>query len=120
LLNTQNFDVASNSWEFTSALFDSVFAPGALTDISALLTAATNGRHGLGTINVFAAGNNYQQGDDTNLHSFQSSINGITVAALDDNGTVNGTAATGGRYSTQGATILVSAPGTGIISDTIV
>lgn len=66
---------------------------------------------------MFAAGNGYQDGDDTNLHAFQSSINVVTVAALDDNGTVD---APGGRYSTAGATILVSAPGTGILSDTIV
>jgi subtilisin family serine protease len=117
LLNSANFDIANNSWEFTSPLSDSVFNPDAENAITALLTAAETGRGGLGTINVFAAGNYYQSGDDTNLHAFQSSINGITVAALDDNGTVN---APGGRYSTAGATILVSAPGTGIISDTIV
>jgi len=117
LLNTQSFDVANNSWAFTGALEDSVFDPNASTATSALLTAATNGRGGLGTINVFAAGNGYADGDDTNLHAFQSSINVVTVAALDDNGTVN---APGGRYSSRGTTILVSAPGTGILSDTIV
>lgn len=117
LLNTENFDVANNSWAFTGALEDSVFNNQTTIATNALLTAATNGRGGLGTINVFAAGNGYVDGDDTNLHAFQSSINVVTVAALDDNGTVN---APGGRYSTPGATILVSAPGTGILSDTIV
>ena len=117
LTNSANFDIANNSWEFTSALADSVFDPGASTATGALLSAATNGRGGLGTINVFAAGNHYQSGDDTNLHAFQSSINVVTVAALDANGTVN---APGGRYSTPGASILVSAPGTDITSDTIV
>jgi subtilisin family serine protease len=117
LLNTENFDVANNSWAFTGALEDSVFNNQTTIATNALLTAATDGRGGLGTINVFAGGNGYASGDDTNLHAFQSSINVVTVAALDDNGTVN---APGGRYSSRGTTILVSAPGTGILSDTIV
>src|ERR1019366_9344807 len=117
LSNSANFDIANNSWEFTSPLEDSVFSANASAAISALLTAAETGRGGLGTINVFAGGNYYQSGDDTNLHAFQSSINVVTVAALDANGTVN---APGGRYSSAGASILVSAPGTGITSDTIV
>ena len=134
LNNSANFDVANNSWGFTSALTDSVFSQGATIATSALLSAATNGRGGLGTINVFAAGNGFQNGDDTNLHAFQSSINGITVAAVDANGTVNSPGATltwnapggpytltylSGRSSTPGASILVSAPATGITSDTI-
>jgi hypothetical protein len=86
---TNNLDIANNSWEFTSALADSVFANGVSTATGALLNAATVGRNGLGTINVFAAGNYYADGEDTNLHAFQSSINVVTVAALDDNGTVN-------------------------------
>ena len=75
LANTANFDVANNSWEFTSALADSVFNPQTTIADDALLTAAETGRGGLGTINVFAAGNGYQNGDNTNLHAFQSSIN---------------------------------------------
>jgi subtilisin-like proprotein convertase family protein len=117
LANTANFDVANNSWEFTSALADSVFNPDTTIAVEALLTAATTGRGGLGTINVFAAGNSFQGGDDTNLHAFQSSINAVTVAALNDDGNVN---APFGRYSNPGASILVSAPGTDILSDTIV
>ena len=117
LANTANFDVANNSWEFTSALADSVFNPDTTVAVEALLTAATTGRGGLGTINVFAAGNGFQDGDDTNLHAFQSSINAVTVAALSDDGNVN---APIGRYSNPGASILVSAPGTDILSDTIV
>ena len=117
LTNSENFDIANNSWEFDSPLADSVFNPGASDAVAALLTAAETGRGGLGTINVFAAGNYFSSGDDTNLHAFQSSINVVTVAALDDNGTVN---ADGGRYSTGGASILVSAPGTNITTDTIV
>lgn len=120
--NSKNFDVANNSWEETVGLADSVFSsdPNVQSAISALLDAATNGRHGLGTINVFAAGNGFQTGDDTNFHAFQSSINVVSVAALDANGTVNAPSLLGGRYSNTGATILVSAPGTNIVSDDIV
>jgi subtilisin family serine protease len=114
-----NFAVANNSWEETTGLADSVFSsdPTVQTAISDMLDAATHGRGGLGTINVFAAGNGYQSGDDTNLHAFQSSINVVTVAALNDNGTVN---APGGRYSNTGASILVSAPGTDMTVDDMV
>ena len=115
-LASENFDVANNSWGFNVALSDSVFNSSTQVATTVLLEAATNGRGGLGTINVFAAGNAYQSGDNTNLHAFQSSINVVTVAALDANGTIN---APGGRYSAPGSTILVSAPGTEVISSTI-
>jgi hypothetical protein len=40
LSNTANFDVANNSWEFTSALADSVFNPDTTIAVEALLTVS--------------------------------------------------------------------------------
>ena len=68
------------------------------------VNAATNGRDGLGTIIVQSAGNAYGYGDDTNLHSFANNRWTITVGATNQDGTLS-------DYSTQGASILVGAPG---------
>ncbi|MGK9232264.1 S8 family serine peptidase [Inquilinus limosus] len=67
--------------------------------------AAENGRDGLGTILVQSAGNAYGTGDNTNLHSFQNNRWTITVGAT---GVLSGDIT---DFSSQGATILVGAPG---------
>ncbi|HEY5799779.1 MAG TPA: S8 family serine peptidase [Burkholderiaceae bacterium] len=108
----QGLDVLNNSWGFgnllakdtnwaflddaNSALFAPAFA--ALRDLAAL------GRGGLGTNVVQSAGNGYEYGDDTNLHNFQNSRYVITVGATDYYGSAS-------YFSTNGASILVSAPG---------
>lgn len=67
---------------------------------------ADNGRGGLGTVVVQSAGNSFNLGDDTNLHSFQNSRYIVTVAATDYSGSIS-------AFSSQGSSILVSAPGGG-------
>jgi subtilisin-like proprotein convertase family protein len=110
-------DVVNGSWGFgdnfkasaNSAFIDNfkstTFQPAA----TALQNAVTNGRGGLGTVFVPAAGNARQYGDDVNLHNFQNNRFTITVAALNQNGTV-------ASYSTPGASILVAAPGTSVVT----
>jgi subtilisin-like proprotein convertase family protein len=121
---TNNFDVANNSWEITGSgeISDSAFNSDEEPVLAELVKVAETGRGGLGTINVFAGGNGYADGDDTNLHAFQSSINGITVAAVDDDGTVgvNDSTYDTTRFSSPGASILVSAPGVDMTGDDIV
>jgi subtilisin-like proprotein convertase family protein len=97
-----NFDVVNNSWGFNNFFGDNFYAiPQAE---QAIANAVANGRNKLGTAIVFAAGNAYEPGDNTNYHNFQNSRYVITVAALDDDGLVS-------IYSTPGASILVSAFG---------
>jgi len=79
---------------------------------SALINGVANGRAGLGTSHVFAAGNGRSAGDDTNHHNFINSIFTTTVASTDVNGVVSGT-------STPGASVHVSAPGVGILTTDI-
>ncbi len=109
----QDFDVVNNSWAATSknknkieVLFQDDFfynSPYSLFN-DALIAGVKKGRDGLGTAIVFAAGNSRAEGDNTNYHNFQNSPYVITVAAVNETGTVS-------SYSTPGAAILVSAFG---------
>jgi Ca2+-binding RTX toxin-like protein len=92
-----NVDIVSNSW--TTRL-----------DFRQRLQAdAQSGRGGLGTITLFAAGNEAAQGIDVNHYLNQSSRHAITVGAIDADGTV-------ATYSNRGTSLLVVAPGTAILS----
>ncbi len=100
-------DVANNSWGYSGFLGDnflsSLFAPAA----SGLVQALNNGRDGLGTVVVFAAGNEGGAGQNVNYHSFQNHRGVTSVAALDSAGRV-------ASFSTPGAAVLVAAPGVNI------
>ena len=73
----------------------------------AIEQAVQDGRGGLGTVIVFAAGNERLDGQDVNYHGFQNSRHTIAVAATDQNGENS-------YFSTPGAALLVAAPGSGI------
>ena len=60
-------------------------APGILIK-RAMLNAIQNGRGGLGTIYVFAAGNGAASGDNCNFDGYTNSIYSITVGAIDREG----------------------------------
>lgn len=72
---------------------------------AALRDSAINGRDGLGTIQVFAAGNS-GLGSNVNYNPLTNSRYTVTVAALANNGTRAG-------YSTPGAAVVVTAPSNG-------
>ena len=96
--------VKSSSW----GPFDNAFGyggPGALSQ-SALADAAANGRGGLGTIFLWAAGNGNLSGDDSNYDGWAASPCAIAVSAIRDNGKAS-------SYSEPGANILVCAPSNG-------
>jgi subtilisin family serine protease len=105
-------DIQSNSWGFgnlflssaNSAFIDNFKTSAYASDAAAVANAGLNGRGGLGTILVQAAGNTRGYGDDTNLHNFQNNRFTIAVAATLQDGNLT-------SYSTPGASILVSAPG---------
>ena len=69
-----------------------------------LVEGTTNGRSGLGTVYVFAAGNEYDIGHDVNYKGIQNSRFTITVGAVHAD-------LTHSDYSTSGAPIFISAPG---------
>ncbi len=59
--------------------------PGILIQ-RAMLNAVQNGRHGLGSIYVFASGNGAGQEDNCNFDGYTNSIYSITVGAIDRTG----------------------------------
>lgn len=111
-----NVDVSNNSWGYTTEFGDN-FQNASWSSVSNALHAdAAQGRGGLGTVLVFAAGNDRQyiansayDGDNTNYHSLTNSRFVITAAASTEHGHI-------APYSTPGASILVTAPGDSIIT----
>ncbi|MGK7955924.1 MAG: S8 family serine peptidase [Crocosphaera sp.] len=106
---SQNVDIINNSWGFNfgltyNAFYDNFNNAAFFSAEQAIENAVDNGRGGLGTAIVFAAGNHRTIGENTNYHNFQNSRHVITVGALNADGNVS-------SYSTRGASILVSAFG---------
>jgi Ca2+-binding RTX toxin-like protein/subtilisin-like proprotein convertase family protein len=106
-------DVSNNSWGFVVPFDDNFTQPEAAPVAQALLGAAQAGRGGLGTVWVFAAGNGRAYGDSVNHHNIQNSRYVITVGAVDASGHVD-------VDSTPGAALLVSAPGTSVLTTDVV
>ena len=102
LMLDEGADISSNSWGPGTEAF------GASTDqplyIESVLRLATSGREGLGTIVLFSGGNDREKGYDTNQDVTTNIPYTINVAAGMANGLIT-------SYSTPGATILVTAPG---------
>lgn len=102
------FDISSNSWVYNnpfvdnpnSTLFSGYFAQSS----QAIALAATQGRNGLGTVWVFAGGNNRQQGISSNYSNTTNSRHTIAVAAVDSKGRF-------ASFSSWGSNLLVSAFG---------
>ena len=112
-----NVDISNNSWGYTTQFADNFCDPAWAVMKDALQAGATEGRGGLGTVYVFAAGNDRQyvansltyDGDNTNYHSLTNSRYVITAAATTQDGHVT-------SFTTPGASILVAAPGESILT----
>ena len=107
LIRQDAVDISNNSWGYGGYFYDDFSTPEFASEGDAITNAVTTGRDGLGTVFVFSAGNSRSSGQDTNYHSFQNSVDTITVAASDNNGLVAG-------FSTPGAPALLTAPGVDI------
>lgn len=112
LNNMKNYDVVNASWSITgdAAWLSLTGNPDPHEQAAAL------GRDGLGTVIVYAAGNDRATGGNTNISNLTSQRWAITVGAVnakDDIGSLfNGAK----PFSNPGASILVSAPGSNITS----
>ncbi len=102
-------DISNNSWGYGGYFFDDFDSSTFAASAAGIENAVSAGRGGLGTVFVFAAGNDGDSGQDVNYHSFQNSPYTIAVGAVDN---------TGARadFSTPGAALLVSAPGVDIVT----
>ena len=73
--------------------------------VDAFTRGITEGRNGKGIIYVFAAGNEYDTGDDTNFQGYGANTRfTIPVAAVGKPGTIS-------PFSTPGASVFIAAPG---------
>jgi subtilisin-like proprotein convertase family protein len=97
-------DISNNSWGFTSPFGGNSL--GAQID-DALQYGVSTGRHGLGTVYVYSAGNGGDVGDNTNYSEMLNSRFTIAVGAVDSNGVLS-------YFSTPGSSVLVVAPGSNI------
>jgi len=95
-------DIYNNSWGPGNLFRLSSFGP---QTNAALLDSATNGRGGLGTVQVFSAGNSGPV-SNVNYSALQGSRHTVTVAALANTGQL-------ASYSTPGAAVIVAAPSDG-------
>ncbi len=110
---TAHVDVMNNSWGYTTPYSDDFaeeYSGVTVGDVGdAMKNLVDQGRGGLGTSIVFAAGNEGDVGDNVNNHNFQNSPYVITVAAIDSTGHV-------ASFSSPGAALLVSAGGVNILT----
>lgn len=97
-------DIFNNSWGPNDD-GKTLEGPGPLT-LAALQDGATNGRGGLGSIYVWAAGNGKASKDNINYDGYANSRFTIAVGAVDHNGVQS-------SYSEPGAPMLVTAPSSG-------
>jgi subtilisin-like proprotein convertase family protein len=105
MMQMDTFDVVNHSWGWTPPFTpDSPPADDFLaTVLPTLENAAVNGRGGLGTVIVKAAGN---ESASAQGEQFNSSRFAINVGATDDDGDI-------AWYSNHGANLLVTAPSSG-------
>ncbi|MBY6005202.1 S8 family serine peptidase [Salipiger bermudensis] len=102
-------DVLNNSWSFTANFADNFSKGSAGAEMEAALAyTAGEGRDGLGTSMVFAAGNSGSDGI-SNYHNFQNSPYTIAVGGVKANGDAAG-------FTSIGANVLLSAAGTDVFT----
>ncbi|MCX8101922.1 MAG: S8 family serine peptidase [Geminicoccaceae bacterium] len=101
--------VANNSWGDTTGLY-AIHDPAWRPMFDALDSAVRTGRGGLGTVFVFAAGNERKERLDTNYSNLTNHHETITVAAVDRSAKL-------ASYSTPGASILLAAPAASVTTD---
>ncbi|MGE7418654.1 S8 family serine peptidase [Methylobacterium tarhaniae] len=105
--------VVNNSWGDGSSRNDPMaYTSAQIYHSPAHLKLAQQGRAGLGIVNLFAAGNAREEGDNTVFAPQTNSPYVITVAAANADGTVT-------SYSTPGPNVLVASPGSGVSSDDV-
>ena len=104
-----SLDVVNNSWSFAGNFADD-FRKNPEYE-AALVHAVSQGRGGLGTNIIFAAGNVGSAGS-SNYHSFQNSPFTIAVGAVDPDGNPS-------SFTSVGANVLIAAAGRDVVTTTV-
>ncbi|MCW2486450.1 S8 family serine peptidase [Candidatus Symbiopectobacterium sp. NZEC127] len=115
-----SFDVANNSWGFTNDFALSNFQDGSINTGSSLSMnahyAAANGRGGLGTIIVAASGNQRASGGNAQGSLTSNNRFSVEVGAINAQGDLSTLQIGSSPFSNPGASILISAPGSNVVS----
>ena len=114
LARFENYDIVNNSWVNTLNFNMAVTPPGTLQN--GILNAVAYGRDGLGTVVVFAGGNEREEGGNTNYNNLTNNPAVITVGAINAPGDLGSLVVGQLPFSSPGASILVSAPGSHVPS----
>ena len=109
-----NYDIVNNSWGWVVPFDDNFLGDATLAN--SFQNAATNGRSGLGTIIVFAGGNERATGGNTNYNNSSNSQYEITVGGINAPSDLGSLQFSGAPFSNPGTSILVSAPANNITS----
>lgn len=117
LITFQDYDVVNNSWA-TKAVFGDNYE-FLHDESSGIEDAVRKGRDGLGTVIVNAAGNDRAEGSRAALRSMNSSRHGINVAAINHQGDLGSLKLGTNWFSEPGSSLLVSAPGSDILSTSV-
>ncbi|SEQ13693.1 Regulatory P domain of the subtilisin-like proprotein convertase [Pseudomonas cuatrocienegasensis] len=110
------YDVVNHSWG-SSFHFDLKFSPAELGILpTAYYQAIDEGRHGLGTVIVTAGGNDREKGGNTNYSNVSNTRSSIVVGAINAITDLGALQLGDKPFSSPGASILVSAPGSNVTS----
>lgn len=115
LSNMANFDVVNNSWVH-NGLWASRSGFADRMESYSIEQAAVEGRNGLGTVMVYSAGNNRALGEDAGLSTLSANPFTITVGAINAVGDIGAGTSLNKPFSERGANVLLSAPGSNIVS----
>jgi subtilisin-like proprotein convertase family protein len=116
LAKMASYDVINHSWSFMSPFTLSHISPGVQSLRAAFHYAASGGRGGLGTIIVTSGGNQREEGGSAQGSSGSNSRFGIQVGAINGPADLSTLKTRVLPFSNPGASLLVSAPGTHILS----
>ncbi len=115
-----SYDIANNSWGFQNDFAISNMQQGQINTASSLTSnaqyAANNGRGGLGTIIVAAGGNSRATGGNAQGSLTNNNRYSIEVGAINAQGDLSTLQIGSAPFSNPGASLLVSAPGSNVVS----
>ncbi|MGC5703082.1 S8 family serine peptidase [Pseudomonas sp. NFXW11] len=115
-----SYDIANHSWGFKHDFAIGNLQRGQIDTASALLLnaqyAAHNGRGGLGTVLVTAGGNSRASGGDAQGSLTNNNRYSIQVGAINAQGDLSTLQIGSAPFSNPGASLLVSAPGSNVVS----
>ncbi|WP_246545050.1 S8 family serine peptidase [Photorhabdus hainanensis] len=115
-----SFDIANNSWGFANDFVLSSFQGGSINTAASLSMnaqyAAANGRGGLGTVIVAAGGNHRAEGGNAQGSLTNNNRFSVEVGAINAQGDLSTLQIGSSPFSNPGASLLVSAPGSNVVS----